>query len=81
MYIIIKSVTITITTVIDGVTYTYDLTITDNVPEKIMHTTIKVPITGKEIEIWLIISIVMSILVIVGILNLLILKKKKLNIK
>ena len=73
----LKSGTITITAVIDGVTYTYDLTITDNVPEKIMHTTIKVPITGKDVEVWVIISVVMSMLVIVGVANLILIKNHK----
>ena len=73
----LKSGIITITAVIDGVTYTYDLTITDNVPEKIMHTTIKVPITGKDVEVWVIISVVMSMLVIVGVANLILIKFHK----
>ena len=73
----LKSGIITITAVIDGVTYTYDLTITYNVPEKIMHTTIKVPITGKDVEVWVIISVVMSMLVIVGVANLILIKFHK----
>ena len=73
----LKSGTITVSTVIDGITYTYELTIADNVPEKLMHTTIKVPITGKAVEAWVIISTVMSILVIGSIINLFIIKKKR----
>lgn len=77
----LKSGTITVSTVIDGITYTYELTIADNVPEKLMHTTIKVPITGKDVEAWVIISTVISILVILAIVNLFIIKKKKNNKK
>lgn len=73
----LKSGTITVSTVIDGITYTYELTIADNVPEKLIHTTIKVPITGIYIEVWVIVSAVMSILVIGSIINLFIIKKKR----
>ena len=56
--------------------FNYHVTVVDTTPEKIMHTSIKVPITGKRIKLWIIASTILLLGVIISLLYCLIKLKK-----